>query len=421
MKSNKKNNLHLADVVKMRRAPAFGTMVKPIGSACNLDCHYCYYRDKSEIYSGNMPRMSEEMLEEYIKQYICGVSQQSVSFCWHGGEPLMAGLPFFKRAMELQKQYAGDKEIENTLQTNGILLNEEWCSFFKENNFLIGLSLDGPEDIHDAFRRDCGGAPTFARVMKAVELMTRTGVEFNILSTVNARSEGRGIEVYKFLRSLNRFMQFLPVVEYVKERPGKRPLIVSPDDETAVEAPWSVSAKGYGQFMCDVFDEWVKYDVGHCFVQLFDVTLGNWCGVPPSLCAFGEVCGDGLVVEHNGDVYSCDHFVYPEYKLGNIMQGNLATMYSSSEQQCFGRDKRDALPLECKRCNYFFLCHGECPKHRFGYAKNGEPYMNVLCEGYKMFFRHTDPYMRYMKTLIEKGEPAAGGMEWRREQNIIIK
>lgn len=414
MRSNKKSNLHLTDVAKMRRAPAFGTMVKPIGSACNLDCHYCYYRDKSEIYNDNMPRMSEELLENYIRQYIEGASQQNISFCWHGGEPLMAGLPFFEKAMALQKQYAGDKIVENTLQTNGILVNEDWCRFFKENNFLIGLSLDGPEDIHDAFRRDCGGAPTFARVMKAVELMSRYGVEFNILSTVNARSEERGVEVYRFLSGINPYLQFLPVVEYVRLRPGKRPLIVSPDEEDAVPAPWSVSSKGYGRFMCDVFDEWVKFDVGRKFVQLFDVTLGNWCGVAPSLCAFGEVCGDGLVVEHNGDVYSCDHFVYPEYRLGNIMNDELVTMYRSNEQQAFGRDKRDALPLECKRCNYYFLCHGECPKHRFEYAKNGEPYMNVLCEGYKMFFRHTDPYMRYMKTLIEKGEPASGVMDWKK-------
>ena len=407
MKSNKKTTLHLGDVAKMRRTPAFGTMVKPIGSACNLDCCYCYYRDKGEIYGGTMPRMSDELLETYIKQYIEGVSQNNVTFCWHGGEPLLAGLPFFRKAMELQAKYAGGKVIENTLQTNGLLLNEEWCSLFRDNNFLVGLSLDGPEDIHDAFRKDCGGFPTFTRVMKAAEMMNRCGVEFNLLSTVNARSEGRGAEVYKFLSGINPYLQFLPVVEYVKMREGKRPLIVSPDDETAVPAPWSVTAKGYGQFMCDVFDEWVKYDVGSRFVQLFDVTLANWCGVPPSLCAFAEVCGDGLVVEHNGDVYSCDHFVYPEYRLGNIMESDLATMYRSGEQQAFGRDKRDALPMECKRCNYYFLCHGECPKHRFEYARNGEPYMNVLCEGYKMFFRHTDPYMRRMKTLIEKGRPAS--------------
>lgn len=407
MKSNNRNNLNLVDVAKMRRAPAFGTMVKPIGSVCNLDCNYCYYRDKADIYNGSMPKMSDELLETYIRQYIEGASQQNISFCWHGGEPLMAGLPFFEKAMELQKKYAGDKTIENTLQTNGILVNEDWCRFFADNNFLVGLSLDGPEDIHNAFRRDCGGAPTFSRVMKAAELFAQRGVEFNLLSTVNKRSEGRGAEVYKFLRSINHFMQFLPVVEYVKLREGRRPLIVSPDEEDAVEAPWSVSALGYGRFMCDVFDEWIKRDVGSYFVQLFDITLSNWYGVPPSLCAFCDVCGDGLVVEHNGDVYSCDHFVYPEYRLGNITEKPLVDMYRSEEQQAFGRDKREALPMECKRCNYYFLCKGECPKHRFGYAKNGEPYMNVLCEGYKMFFKHSDSAMRYMKTMLDKGESPA--------------
>lgn len=414
MKSNRKNNYSLTDIAKMRRAPAFSTMVKPIGSACNLDCNYCYYRDKSEIYNNRMPCMGEQLLEEYIKQYLQGVSQERVSFCWHGGEPLMAGLPFYRKAMELQKRYCGDKEIENTLQTNGILLNEEWCEFFRENNFLIGISLDGPQDIHDAFRRDCGGAPTFDKVVAAVQLMARMGVEYNILTTVNSRSEGRGAEVYKFLRQLGNFIQFLPVVEYVRMRDGKRPLIVSPDEEDAVEAPWSVSDAGYGKFMCDVFDEWVKYDVGRHFVQLFDVTLANWCGVQPGLCSFCETCGDGLLVEHNGDVYSCDHFVYPEYCLGNIMDKPLTAMYGSDEQQAFGRDKREALPMECKRCNYYFLCRGECPKHRFEYAANGEPYKNVLCEGYKMFFRHTDPYMRYMKMLLDKGEPASLVMQWKK-------
>lgn len=416
MKSNKRNNYSLTDVAKMRRLPTFATMVKPIGSACNLDCNYCYYRDKSEIYGGKMPRMSEEMLEEYIKQYIRDASQQHITFCWHGGEPLMAGLPFFRKAMELQQKYCGDKEIENTIQTNGIMLNEEWCDFLHDNDFLVGISLDGPQDIHDAYRKDCGGAPTFTRVMRGVELMARKNVQYNLLSTVNRRSEGRGLEVYKFLRSIGHYVQFLPVVEYVRMRDteGKRPLIVSPDEENAVEAPWSVSAEGYGQFMCDVFDEWVRFDVGHTFVQLFDVVLANWCGVQPALCSFCEACGDGLVVEHNGDVYSCDHFVYPEYKLGNIKDKTIAQMYASDEQQAFGRDKREALPLECKRCNYYFLCRGECPKHRFGYAANGEPYKNVLCQGYKTFFRHSDPYMRYMKTLIEKGQPASLVMQWKK-------
>lgn len=411
MKSNKRNNYSLTDVAKMRRRPTFATMVKPIGSACNLDCNYCYYRDKSEIYSGKMPRMSEQLLEEYIKQYIQGAGQQQITFCWHGGEPLLAGLPFYRKAVELQQKYCGDKIIENTLQTNGVLVNNEWCSFFRDNNFLIGLSLDGPQDIHDAFRRDCGGAPTFERVVKAAELMASTGVEYNLLATVNKRSEGRGAEVYRFLGRLGNYMQFLPVLEYVRLREGRRPLIVSPDEEDAVEAPWSVSAEGYGRFMCDVFDEWIKNDVGYRFVQLFDATLANWCGVQPGVCSFCETCGDGLVVEHNGDVYSCDHFVYPEYRLGNIMEKSVQQMYASNEQQAFGRDKREALPLECKRCSYYFLCRGECPKHRFDYAKNGEPYKNVLCEGYKMFFRHTDPLMRKMRTLIERGEPASKIMQ----------
>lgn len=416
MKSNNRNNLTIADVAKMRRMPAFATLVKPIGSACNLDCNYCYYRDKAEIYGNKMPKMSNELLEEYIKQYVEGNSQQNIIFCWHGGEPLLAGLPFYRRAMNYQEKYRGEKNIENTLQTNGVLITEEWCEFFRENNFLIGLSLDGPKDIHDAYRRDNGGIPTFERVIKSVELMKKHGVEFNILATVNARSEGRGAETYRFLSSLNRYIQFLPVVEYVRMRDeaGRRPLIVSPDEDDAVPAPWSVSAKAYGEFMCDVFDEWIKYDVGRVFVQLFDVTLSNWCGVQPSLCSFCETCGDGLVVEHNGDVYSCDHFVYPEYRLGNISERSLTEMYNSEEQQLFGRDKRDALPLECKRCNYYFLCRGECPKHRFATAKNGEYYMNVLCKGYKMFFRHTDPYMRYMRTLFEKGLPASQVMNWKR-------
>lgn len=418
MKSNKRNNYSLTDVAKMRRRPTFATMVKPIGSACNLDCNYCYYRDKSEIYSGKMPRMSVELLEEYIKQYIQGAGQQQITFCWHGGEPLLAGLPFFRKAMELQQKYCGDKIIENTLQTNGVLINDEWCSFFKDNNFLIGLSLDGPQDIHDAFRRDCGGAPTFEKVVKAAEKMASAGVDYNLLATVNKRSEGRGVEVYRFLCRLGNYIQFLPVVEYVRlrEAEGKRPLIVSPDEEDAVEALWSVSAEAYGKFMCDVFDEWIKNDVGYRFVQLFDATLANWCGVQPGVCSFCETCGDGLVVEHNGDVYSCDHFVYPEYRLGNIMETTVQQMYASNEQQAFGRDKREALPLECKRCSYYFLCRGECPKHRFDYAKNGEPYKNVLCEGYKTFFRHTDPYMRQMRTLIERGEPASKIMQLRNNQ-----
>ena len=404
----------------MKRPPAFATMVKPVGSACNLDCAYCYYRDKAEIYSSRQAVMSTDVLESYIRQYLETVSLPVVTFCWHGGEPLLAGIDFYRKAVELQQRYAAGRQIENTLQTNGVLVNDEWCSFFRENSFLVGVSLDGPKDIHDAYRRDCGGIPTYDRVIAAVEKMYRNNVEYNILATVNSMSEGRGKEVYGFLRGISNFIQFLPVVEYVQMREGKRPLIVSPDAEDAVPAPWSVSAKGFGKFMCDVFDEWIKCDVGSRFVQLFDVTLANWCGVPPSLCAFCETCGDAPVVEHNGDVYSCDHFVYPEYRLGNIMSSTLADMYTSQEHQAFGRDKREALPMECKRCAYSFLCRGECPKHRFAVARNGEPYMNTLCEGYKEFFRHSDPYMRHMKMLLQKECSPMEVMQWARERNRTI-
>ncbi|MBR6805618.1 MAG: anaerobic sulfatase-maturation protein [Bacteroidaceae bacterium] len=395
-------------------------MVKPVGATCNLDCSYCYYRDKAEIYSAPQNRMTDDVLEEYVRQYLEAVNLPTVTFCWHGGEPLLAGIDFYRKAVELQQRYAAGRQIENTLQTNGTLVNDEWCDFFRENNFLVGVSLDGPEEVHDAYRRDCGGAPTFGKVMQAVEKMHNRKVEYNILATVNSRSEGRGKEIYRFLRGISNFIQFLPVVEYVQLREGRRPLIVSPDVEGATPAPWSVSARGFGEFMCDVFDEWIKCDVGSRFVQLFDITLANWCGVPPSLCAFCETCGDAPVVEYNGDVYSCDHFVYPEYRLGNILSSTLVEMYTSQEQQAFGRDKREALPMECKRCTYNFLCRGECPKHRFATSKNGDPYMNTLCEGYKRFFRHSDPYMRHMKMLLQKERSPMEVMHWARERNKTI-
>ena len=418
MKSNRRNNIHLTDVVKMRQQSAFMTMAKPVGAMCNLDCNYCYYRDKAEIYESPRTTMSDEVLQEYIKQYLDEVQLPVVTFCWHGGEPLLAGIDFFRKALTLQQKYAGNRKIENTLQTNGTLLDDEWCRFFRENEFLVGVSIDGPRDIHDAYRRDCGGAPTFDKAMRGIELLRSHRVEYNILATINAVSKGRGAEVYRFLRQLSPYIQFLPVVEYVRQRDseGKRPLIVSPDAEESEQAPWSITAEEFGQFMCDVFDEWVVNDVGSCFVQLFDITLANWCSVQPSLCAFCETCGDALLVEHNGDVYPCDHFVYPEYRLGNIRSSTLATMYRSDEQRCFGRDKREALPMECKRCTYNFLCRGECPKHRFATAKNGEPYMNTLCEGYKKFFRHSDPYMRYMKMLLQKERPPMEVMQMARQR-----
>ena len=337
------------DAEKQVAPAAFSIMLKPAGSACNLDCHYCYYLDKAVQYGGRQAVMDDQLLELCIKQYIRANEVDTVQFCWHGGEPLLLGLDFYRRAMELQRRYADGKRIENTLQTNGTLVDEAWCDLFAANNFLVGLSLDGPGDIHDAFRLTRGGKPTFERVMRTVGMFGRSGVEFNTLSVVNRCCEGRGGEIYRFFRDEvhSRFMQFLPAVEHVVGKPGHhRPLIVPPGHEGARLAGWSVSAEGYGHFLCDVFDEWVVSDVGRCFVQLFDASLAQWCGVRPGVCSMGETCGDALVVEHNGDVYPCDHFVYPGYRLGNIRETPLAELYRSQKRREFGLDKRNTLPAE---------------------------------------------------------------------------
>lgn len=406
------------DAEKQAGPVAFSTMLKPAGSACNLDCHYCYYLDKAVQYGGRQAVMSDELLELYVKQYICANEVDTVQFCWHGGEPLLLGVDFYRRAMEFQRKYADGKRIENTLQTNGTLVDEAWCDLFASNNFLVGVSLDGPEDIHDAFRLTKGGKPTFARVMETVRMFERSGVEFNTLSVVNRRCEGRGAEIYRFFRDTvhSKYMQFLPAVEHVVDKPGfHRPLIVSPDREGARVAEWSVTAEGYGRFLCDVFDQWVVGDVGRYYVQMFDASLAQWCGVQPGVCSMGETCGDALVVEHNGDVYSCDHFVYPEYKLGNIAQTPLDEIYRTAKRREFGLNKRNTLPTECLRCKFYFACRGECPKHRFDRGADGSP-KNSLCEGLKIYFRHVEPYMKYMRDLLSKQQAPAWVMPFARKR-----
>ena len=406
------------DAEKQAGPVAFSTMLKPAGSACNLDCHYCYYLDKAVQYGGRQAVMSDELLELYVKQYICANEVDTVQFCWHGGEPLLLGVDFYRRAMEFQRKYADGKRIENTLQTNGTLVDEAWCDLFASNNFLVGVSLDGPEDIHDAFRLTKGGKPTFARVMETVRMFERSGVEFNTLSVVNRRCEGRGAEIYRFFRDTvhSKYMQFLPAVEHVVDKPGfHRPLIVSPDREGARVAEWSVTAEGYGRFLCDVFDQWVVGDVGRYYVQMFDASLAQWCGVQPGVCSMGETCGDALVVEHNGDVYSCDHFVYPEYKLGNIAQTPLDEIYRTAKRREFGLNKRNTLPTECLRCKFYFACRGECPKHRFDRGADGSP-KNSLCEGLKIYFRHVEPYMEYMRDLQSKQQAPAWVMPFARKR-----
>ncbi len=420
--AQKSNFITFNDAIKSRAPSAFSSMVKPVGSSCNLDCAYCYYLDKAPtLYNNRQPVMSPELLEEYIRQYIEGNEVPEVTFIWHGGEPLLAGLDYYKKAIALQRKYASGKTIINSLQTNGTLINADWCRLFHDHNFLIGISIDGPREIHDAYRVNKAGRPTFDKVMAAIQQMTQNGVEFNTLSVVNNLSESRGTEIYRFLKSIgSRFMQFLPVLEYTMPPDNNgRYIIVNPGTKNSVRAPWSVSPLGYGKFLTDVFDEWIINDVGKYFVQTFDMTLAQWVNAKPGLCIYSETCGDALVVEHNGDVYSCDHFVYPEFKLGNIMDEELGSLYRSPKQFEFGINKRNSLPRYCLRCKYYFACRGECPKHRFIKAESGEENLNALCEGFKYFFEHTEPYMDQMKSLLMQKKAPALVMDWARNRSIL--
>jgi uncharacterized protein len=351
--------------------------------------------------------MSEQMLEHFIKEYIAANDVPDVFFNWHGGEPLLAGLDFYKKAIILQRKYGEGKKIHNTLQTNATLITREWAEFFRANGFLIGVSLDGPQKVHDAYRGGKGGASVFERVRRGMFELYRAGVQYNVMTTVNKQSEGKALEIYQFLKSAGtRFIQFMPVVEHVKNG-----LIVSPDTSGARLAPWSVTAVGFGKFLCDIFDYWIRHDVGKVFVNQFDAALACWCGVQPGLCAMAETCGGNSVIEHNGDLYPCDHFVYNDYKIGNVLQTDLRTLMNSSKQVKFGIDKRSGLPQKCFRCRWFFACHGECPKHRFNTTDKGETGLNALCEGYEMFFSHIAPYMEEMKKLLMSGRPASGVMD----------
>ena len=418
-----KDTFTLEDAMRISGPLAFNIMLKPAGSLCNLDCNYCYYLDKSEIYGGVEPRMSAEMLETVIREYIQSNDVPEVQFNWHGGEPLVLGLDFYRKAVELERKYADGKTIHNTLQTNGILINNRWADFFRENDFLIGISIDGPEDIHDKYRKDKGGFPTFRRVMEAIRLLHSAGVEFNTMSTVNKMSEGRGAEVYQFLKSIgSRYMQFMAVVEHVKypldergkEKRNVRPYIVDPGEEGARLAPWSVSETAYGKFLCDIFDIWVCNDIGRYFVNQFDAALASWCGVRPATCIFNSTCGDNAVIEHNGDLYPCDHFVYPKYLLGNIADKPIKELMQSEKQLRFGIDKRNSLPSKCFRCKYLFACNGECPKHRFNRTEAGDTGLNALCGGYYRFFEHVAPYMEKMRELLMQEQPPAGIIPWAR-------
>lgn len=400
----------------------FHVMAKPVGPSCNLRCAYCFYLEKHKLYPDRTERvMSDAVLEAYIRQYVAAQQRQpEISFAWQGGEPTLAGLEFFRKAVALQRQYAGGKPVNNALQTNGILIDDVWADFLAEHHFLVGLSLDGPERFHDAYRRDMGGGPTFKRVMKSLETLKRHEVEFNILACVNRQTAAAPEEVYRFLRAHGSgFIQFIPIVERYVPPPGEEDLtLVLPDDPAEARVTeWSVRPADYGRFLEKVFDLWVREDVGSVFVQLFDTALEAWLGYEPSLCFFRDCCGEAMVLEYNGDLFSCDHFVYPAYRLGNLLETPLAEMARSPQQRAFGEAKRDRLPGQCRDCPVRFACRGECPKHRFVDTASGEPGLNYLCAAYRHFFNYIDPYMRFMANELRHRRPPANIMAWVHQQD----
>lgn len=366
-------------------------MAKPAGASCNLRCGYCYYIDKER--HGRQEVMSDALLEEFVRQYIGMQTTPEVLFTWHGGEPLLRGLDFYEKVMRLQRQYAGGRQVDNCLQTNGTLITDDMARFFHDNGWLVGVSIDGPQHFHDAYRLSADGHPSFDRVMAGIETLQRHDVEWNAMAVVTKASVKHPLEFYRFFKDMGcRYLQFEPIVE--SRCPGTL-------------TPYSIAPEEWGRFLCALFDEWVRHDVGETFVQLFDATLANWCGVAPGICSLARQCGHAGVITHDGDVYSCDHFVFPRHRLGNIMQTPLATMMMSQRQTAFGTAKHNTLPNQCRRCPWLFTCWGECPKNRFVSSTDGEPGLNYLCEGYRMFFSHAAPFMDYMKERIEAGGEAA--------------
>jgi uncharacterized protein len=393
--------------------PAFHLLAKPTGAVCNLDCSYCFFLSKEMLYPGSRFRMADDLLEAYLRQLIEAHTTPEVTVAWQGGEPTLMGLDFFRRSVELAEQYLrpGQRAVY-TIQTNGTLLDPEWASFFREHDFLVGISIDGPRELHDAYRVNKGGKGSFDQVMAGLAHLKDAGVEWNALTTIHAANGDRGGEVYRFLRDEcgARFIQFIPIIERVAEASEDgavpwtswrdRPLYVQEGERVTGR---SVTAEQYGRFLIDVFEEWVRRDVGEVYVQMFDVALANWYGEPPSLCIHSETCGVALALEHTGDLYSCDHFVEPAYRLGNIRETHMRDLVASEQQRRFGEDKRDTLPPYCLSCDVRFACHGGCPKDRFIETPDGDPGLNYLCAGYKAFFHHIDRPMRLMSERLRRG------------------
>ncbi len=392
---------------------SFHLMAKPAGALCNLDCKYCFYTPKKRLYPENKIGMSDEVLKEYTCQYINVTTIPEITFSWQGGEPTLMGIEFFKKALMYQEKYKKPgMQIYNNIQTNGIVLDDEWCQFFKENNFLVGISIDGPKELHDTYRIDKKGNPSFDKVVQSIKLMQKHGVEFNIIATINRLNADHPREVYNFFKEeINtKFIQFIPIVE----------LEIKESNENFNIINESVLPEQYGDFLIAIFDEWIKYDVGKIYVQIFDTALASWVDYPPSVCIFAPTCGTAMIIEHNGDLYSCDHFVDSEHLLGNIMENPLEEMVSSSQQIHFGKDKKDKLPLECNQCNFKFACNGACPKHRFLKNETDKNGLNYLCPGYKKFFNHINWPMQIMASLFNQGRAPAEIMELN-EKNIKVK
>ena len=387
-------------------------MLKPAGAHCNLACKYCYYLEKNNLYQ-NTPRhlMSDEMLEQFTREYIEAQTMPQVLFTWHGGEPLMRSIDFYKKALALQKKYAHGKQIDNVIQTNGTLLTDEWCEFFAKNHWLVGISIDGPQEYHDHYRVTPAGKPSWEKVMQGISLLKKHRVEWNAMAVVNAYNAEHPLEFYHFFRDNGcQYLQFTPIVERLTEHEDGRTLASLADDREIPLADASVTPQQWGNFLCTIFDDWVRHDVGKTFVEIFDCTLANWMGVLPGICAYSKECGHAGVMEHNGDVYSCDHFVFPEYKLGNIREQSLIDMLYGEKQQAFSRLKHTSLPRQCKECDMEFACHGECPKNRFEKDKYGEPGLNYLCQGYYQYYSHVAPYMDFMKRELLAQRPPANIM-----------
>jgi uncharacterized protein len=404
----------------MKISDSFHLMAKPNGPKCNMDCIYCFYLEKEKLYFGkNNWKMSDEVLENYIRQYIQSQKSNTITFAWQGGEPTLLGIDFFKKSINMQKKYSNGKIIENTLQTNGVMLNDAWCSFFSENDFLIGLSIDGPREIHDKYRTFKSGHASFDKVVNGIECMKKHGVEFNTLTCVQRDNSCKPLEVYNFLKEIgSKWMQFIPVVERVTSGLTADKLkLVSPDYlQDAKVTEWSVRPLQYGKFLTAIFDKWIRNDVGSIFIQLFDISLELWYLNHSNLCIFQETCGNALAIEHNGDIYSCDHYVYPQNKLGNIMDTPLKVIVNSEKQQLFGINKKANLPKYCRNCKVKFACNGECPKHRFLKSPDGEYGLNYLCEGYKHFFNYIDIYMNFMSEELKNKRPPANVMSWIHEK-----